>query len=51
MTMEEGDSMAEDTDMAEDEVETESTEKSAGFFVSGSLVVGIVSVLSFCISM
>ena len=50
--MEEGDSdmAAEDSDM-EDEAETESTEKSTGFFVSGSLVVGIVTVLSFCISL
>ena len=47
----EGDMMEEgDSDM-EDEAETESTEKSTGFFVSGSLVVGIVTVLSFCISL
>ena len=51
----EGDMMEEgDSDMAEEEVEeveTDSTETSTGFFVSGSLVVGIVTVLSFCISM
>jgi len=42
-----GDMMEEgDSDM-EDEVETESTETSTGFFLSGSLVVGIVTVLSF----
>jgi hypothetical protein len=49
--MEEGDMEEGDSDMTEDEVETESTETSTGFFVSGSHLVGIATVVSFCISL